>query len=1012
MAEATAAQPVAPWHYVSLSRSVAERLLVDNGNDGAFLVRDSESVSGASVLSVGSQGRVHHYRLRNESGGVRMEGEGMVHKSLPDLIDYCKTSNALVCQLTVPIILEPSHESENDDEEDAPESTDIRECSTVDVLDSIISSGDGRRDEFHTRLNAYVTDSACADSEALKAAHPTQLNALFAEMSTSMCQELAQFTNKLERMRQVFVKARETQGVGSLLTTLQAPPPGDMTPESIIARLQFAKELFSDTQNHAEHFLKDAICEHTRVFLEQNQQPSNHANVKVFNCKRVEARVGGRVAKGTTTCLTVNVTAGTVADGKGMGAAEDDKVYTHNQLVQLIKSRSDQRRLGVKFEKQRKDYVFASAQAREAFCQMVQLTKNMLQPASAASGAGEHFATRSFFIGSFNMAETTPPRDLSSWFNCQGDGITLPKPVKHDLYAIGTQESALSDKDWAFVIRRHIGDDYQQVALVSLWQIRIAVFAKSSVFHEISHVQTSSVATGIANALGNKGAVGVSMFIGGTSLCFINCHLAANAEKWKRRNANFMDIVSRLQLGQKRLSVFDCTNQFHHCIWFGDLNYRLNLPIKTVLENIPSRNWPLLLKADQLTRQRAASSAFFGFEEGDIRFAPTYRYERGTRSVYAYEKHKGTHIRINVPSWCDRVLWRSFPNAFLKQTSYGCTNDIVISDHSPVFATFDVSIARQYVSSSPQGPRGHHCVIIMSTIVASLHTTSKSNFYLEIFGSCFEGSTRTGVNHRFEPTMQGTCPLWEDAELPTVTPLIPDRAFLENEHLLVAVKSEDSDESYGEACISLMWLFGDKPCHFSALLTHRGEHMGELMGQIHIINSVGESMIGALSINADDDEDMRLSLGERTSVGERTSTAAKAAALRASSRRSSVAEPAAAPAPAPQLLGRKLPHVHAATGRPATICMSRRDMSKFRISLSDLPPASQEAIKTATDVPTFLAALSLEHEAGGFIENGYDDLEFLAEVEEQDLTALGFLQPTDIALILRALALRKAASAV
>eukprot|EP00051_Salpingoeca_urceolata_P001311 m.39967 g.39967 ORF g.39967 m.39967 type:complete len:172 (+) comp11326_c0_seq2:172-687(+) len=142
------------------------------------------------------------------------------------------------------------------------------------------------------------------------------------------------------------------------------------------------------------------------------------------------------------------------------------------------------------------------------------------------------------------------------------------------------------------------------------------------------------------------------------------------------------------------------------------------------------------------------------------------------------------------------------------------------------------------------------------------------------------------------------------------------------------------------------------------------------MGQIHIINSVGESMIGALSINADDDEDMRLSLGERTSVGERTSTAAKAAALRASSRRSSVAEPAAAPAPAPQLLGRKLPHVHAATGRPATICMSRRDMSKFRISLSDLPPASQEAIKTATDVPTFLAALSLEHEAGGFIENG------------------------------------------
>jgi hypothetical protein len=60
---------------------------------------------------------------------------------------------------------------------------------------------------------------------------------------------------------------------------------------------------------------------------------------------------------------------------------------------------------------------------------------------------------------------------------------------------------------------------------------------------------------GIANALGNKGAVGVSFFLGSTSLCFVNCHLTAGAEKWSRRNANYFDILSKLQLGQKRLSV-------------------------------------------------------------------------------------------------------------------------------------------------------------------------------------------------------------------------------------------------------------------------------------------------------------------------------------------------------------------------------------------------------------------------------------------------------------------------
>lgn len=88
-------------------------------------------------------------------------------------------------------------------------------------------------------------------------------------------------------------------------------------------------------------------------------------------------------------------------------------------------------------------------------------------------------------------------------------------------------------------------------------------------------------------------------------------------------------------------------------------------------------------------------------EEGEINFAPTYRYERGTRDTYKWEKQKATHVKINVPSWCDRVLWKSFANASLHQTSYGCATNIVTSDHSPVFATFRLLISNQYVSSNP-----------------------------------------------------------------------------------------------------------------------------------------------------------------------------------------------------------------------------------------------------------------------------------------------------------------------
>lgn len=117
---------------------------------------------------------------------------------------------------------------------------------------------------------------------------------------------------------------------------------------------------------------------------------------------------------------------------------------------------------------------------------------------------------------------------------------------------------------------------------------------------------------------------------------------------------------------------------------------------------------------DRSSRRLAAGST----EEGEVNFAPTYRYERGTREHYKWEKQKATHVKvgcgmkkkkrapvrllihaqINVPSWCDRVLWKSFANATLHQTSYGCTQNIVTSDHSPVFATFDVLVANQYAA--------------------------------------------------------------------------------------------------------------------------------------------------------------------------------------------------------------------------------------------------------------------------------------------------------------------------
>jgi phosphatidylinositol-bisphosphatase len=47
-------------------------------------------------------------------------------------------------------------------------------------------------------------------------------------------------------------------------------------------------------------------------------------------------------------------------------------------------------------------------------------------------------------------------------------------------------------------------------------------------------------------------------------------------------------------------------------------------------------------------------NVFEGFLEGQLDFAPTYKYQPGT-SVYDTRPDK----KVRCPAWCDRVLWRS-----------------------------------------------------------------------------------------------------------------------------------------------------------------------------------------------------------------------------------------------------------------------------------------------------------------------------------------------------------------
>ena len=148
---------------------------------------------------------------------------------------------------------------------------------------------------------------------------------------------------------------------------------------------------------------------------------------------------------------------------------------------------------------------------------------------------------------------------------------------------------------------------------------------------------------------------------------------------------------------------------FDAMVFFGDLNYRIELPrakIERIHTRLIKRNkaykqqklneiiknsdniltkWEnsylnttststtsscsildKIMRFDQLHRQRRLNRAFVGFEEGNIRFPPTYKYDCGADCFDTSKKQR-------CPAWTDRILYYTRPGSEPVQS---CTADI------------------------------------------------------------------------------------------------------------------------------------------------------------------------------------------------------------------------------------------------------------------------------------------------------------------------------------------------
>ncbi|KAA8548037.1 hypothetical protein F0562_004702 [Nyssa sinensis] len=237
---------------------------------------------------------------------------------------------------------------------------------------------------------------------------------------------------------------------------------------------------------------------------------------------------------------------------------------------------------------------------------------------------------------------------------------------------------------------------YKLMASKKMVGVFVSVWMKRELLgrYHISGVKVCSVACGIMGYLGNKGSVSVSMSIEGTSFCFIAAHLASGEKKGDegRRNHQVSEIFRRTFFPQLPPDGNDNPHPLtilghDRIFWFGDLNYRLYLEDNLARQLIKKQGWRALQAFDQLQRE-LENGVFQGWKEGNIEFAPTYKYSSSNCNRYSGGLPSKAGEKQRTPAWCDRILWYG---KGVKQLSY-FRSESKFSDHRPVSAIFSTQI--------------------------------------------------------------------------------------------------------------------------------------------------------------------------------------------------------------------------------------------------------------------------------------------------------------------------------
>ncbi|XP_077821474.1 phosphatidylinositol polyphosphate 5-phosphatase type IV isoform X1 [Macaca mulatta] len=330
-------------------------------------------------------------------------------------------------------------------------------------------------------------------------------------------------------------------------------------------------------------------------------------------------------------------------------------------------------------------------------------SRSYLEGSLLASGA---------LLGADELARYFPDRYVALFvatWNMQGqkelppslDEFLLPAEADYaqDLYVIGVQEGCSDRREWETRLQETLGPHYVLLSSAAHGVLYMSLFIRRDLIWFCSEVECSTVTTRIVSQIKTKGALGVSFTFFGTSFLFITSHFTckslAGDGKVAERLLDYTRTVQALALPRNvpdtnpyRSSAADVTTRFDEVFWFGDFNFRLSggrTAVDTLLCQGLVVDVPALLQHDQLIREMRKGSIFKGFQEPDIHFLPSYKFDIGKDTYDSTSKQR-------TPSYTDRVLYRSRHKGDICPVSYSSCPGIKTSDHRPVYGLFRVKV--------------------------------------------------------------------------------------------------------------------------------------------------------------------------------------------------------------------------------------------------------------------------------------------------------------------------------